>query len=211
METDDVAGDALAETDDQDIPLEEEPAEPLEPAPEVITELAAACVRFVRSRTGVELDFSQDTLSLLDYYVAEARTEAGGKAQIVELVQSVAGAYLGEVLRLVFGGYWFAEGEQEGWRVDLSRVYLTFNPLGMVREALTLVAQDGWHASLETDPAERAALAERLALLPPVPDDEYFAPTTRFDVVSIAFHALRARMEEQGLGDVRFGPDDYRN
>jgi hypothetical protein len=43
-----------------------------------------------------------------------------------------------------------------------------------------------------------------------VEDDEFFAPSTRFDVVSILVDALLARMEAQGLANVRFTPDDYR-
>src|SRR5262249_23743923 len=109
-----------------------------------------------------------------------------------------------------FGGTWFAEGEQDGWRLDFSRVFLTFNPIGMAREALLLEPQEGWHAHLETDPGEREELEMRLAALPQVDEEEYFAPTTRFDVVNIAYDALRAKMQAAGLGDVRFGAEDYK-
>jgi hypothetical protein len=46
--------------------------------------------------------------------------------------------------------------------------------------------------------------------LPQVDEEEYYAPTTRFDVVNIAYEALRARMQSAGLGDVRFGMEDYK-
>ncbi len=207
----DAHGNAMEDADtDVDIPDAEEPDEEVEPAPAVIAELAAACVRFVATRYGVMLDFAPDTLSLVDQWVQDARVDVAANPQTVDLVQGAAGAYLGEVIRLAFGGAWFAEGEQDGWRVDLSRVYLTFNPIGMVREALVLETQEGWHAHLETDVAEREDLARRLAALPEVPDHEYYAPTTRFDVVHIAYEALRATMRAAGLDDVRFGPDDYR-
>jgi hypothetical protein len=218
--SDDVAGSAQAATaegeafDDEttipDGPDAEPPPEELTPPPHAVAELAAACVRFVATRYGVMLDFEPDTLSLVDQWVRDARVEIAVKPQTIDLVQGAAGAYLGEVVRRAFGGAWFAEGEQDGWRVDLSRVFLTFNPIGMVREALLLEPQEGWHAHLETDPAERDDLERRLEALPEVPDDEYFAPTTRFDVVHIAYEALRSRLRESGLADVRFGPEDYK-
>jgi hypothetical protein len=91
----------------------------------------------------------------------------------------------------------------------LSRVYLAFNPLGMAREALTMSDADGWGAFLQLDEAERDAVEGRLAALPEVDEADFYLPTTRFDVLQIATSALRARMEASGLGDVRFGPDDY--
>jgi hypothetical protein len=216
--SDDVAGGARAADplgnpiDDDDAPTieTEAPEEELEPPPPIVAELAAACVRFVATRYGVMLDFTPETLSLVDQWVHDARVELAVSPQSIDLVQGAAGAYLGEVIRRAFGGSWFAQGEQDGWRVDLSRAFLTFNPVGMVREALLMETQEGWHAHLETDVAEREDLERRLAALPEVPDDEYYAPTTRFDVVHIAYEALRATMRAAGLDDVRFGPEDYR-
>jgi len=216
--SDDVAGGARAadadgnamDDADPDTIVDEPPPEEVAPPPPVVAELAAACVRFVAAKYGVMLDFTPETLSLVDQWVRDARGEIVAKPQTLDLAQGAAGAYLGEVVRRAFGGSWFAEGEQDGWRVDLSRVFLTFNPVGMMREALLLEPQEGWHAHLETDPAEREELDRRLAALPQVEDEEYFAPTTRFDVVHIAYEALRAHMRAAGLEDVRFGPDDYK-
>jgi hypothetical protein len=203
-------GEAIDDHDTVETPAAELPAEEVAPPPAIVAELAAACVRFVATRYGVMLDFEADTLSLVDQWLRDARVEIAVKPQTLDLVQGAAGAYLGEVVRRAFGGEWFAEGDQDGWRVDLSRVFLTFNPVGMVREALLLEPQEGWHAHLETDPAEREDLERRLEALPEVPEEEYFAPTSRFDVLHIAYEALRARLRESGLDDVRFGPGDYR-
>jgi hypothetical protein len=207
--TDDVAAAASA-PEEQVHAADDELDEETSPPPPAVAELAAACVRFVATRYGVMLDFEPDTLSLVDQYVADARAEVVAKPSTAEVVQSSVGAYFGEVVRRRFGGSWFAEGEHDGWRVDLSRVWLTFNPIGMAREALFLEPQEGWHAHLEMDPAERGDVERRLEALPRVPDDEYFAPTTRFDVLEIAHDALRARMIAAGLGDVRFGSEDYK-
>jgi hypothetical protein len=61
------------------------------------------------------------------------------------------------------------------------------------------------------DNAEKGDILARLARLPEVSDDEYYAPSTRFDVVEIAVDALRAKMIASGLGGVRFTPLDYGN
>jgi hypothetical protein len=191
--------------------------------PAHVLELALGCVRFVEARYGVALDFDPDTLGLLDQWVSDARDAEGGEhgatsgevspgSPTVELVQAAAGAYLGEVIRRQFGGTWHAPegfGTWADWRVCLAPVYCAFNPIGMAREALTLEPQDGWHAHFELDPAEADAVHARLAALPEVGEKEYYAPSTRYDVVCIVVEALRESMRARGLGDVAFTAEDY--
>ncbi len=193
-------GEAREEVDEEEVAA----------APREVAELAASCVRFVGAKYKVALDFTPDTLSLVDQYLRDARAESVARPETVELVTAAAGAYLGEVIRLRFGGYWQTTGDHSAWRVLLSRVYLAFNPIGMAREALLLVDQDGWHAHFETDPGEREIVDARLRGLPEVEEDEYFAPTTRYDVVNLTYEALRSHMQENGTSDVRFTPEDYR-
>jgi hypothetical protein len=216
-ETDDVSG--AASPADDDFPTDEadraesEPDadEPvaLEAPPPQVAELAAACVRFVAARYGTTLDFAPDTLSFVDHWVRDARVDVLERPEAAEVVQSSAGAYLGEVIRHAFGGHWVADGAYPEWRLELERVYCSFNPIGMAREALMLDSDEAWHAHFELDPAESEEMEQRLAALPSVPDDEYYAPSTRFDVVSILFEALRAGMRARGLADVRFTAEDY--
>jgi hypothetical protein len=186
-------------------------------APPGVLELAGACARFVEARYGVALDFDPDTLSLLDQWVRDARDEAADKPEVAQLVQSAAGAYLGEVIRRQFGGFWDVGGSEGSptladvaeWRLQLAPAYCSFNPIGMVREALFLEPQDGWHAHFELDPAEAESIEARLAALPEVEEDDYYAPSTRYDVVCIVIDALRDGLRARGLGDVTFGPEDY--
>ncbi len=179
------------------------------PAPPVIVELVAACTRFVAAKYKVPLDGTSDTLSLVDQYVRDARAAVKARPETVDLVAGACGAYLGEVVRQRFGGSWFADGEYAGFRLYLKHVYLAFNPLGMVAEALLEEDQPGWHAHLEMDPADREEIEARLAALGPVGEGDYFLPTMRFDVIEVAVEALRARMEARGEGSVTFEPDDY--
>ena len=207
-----------AEEDERDDELDEDaehtredlpPPEELEPPPPAILEAVSACVRYVHAKYGVLLDGTQDTLSLLDQYVKDARAEIAAKPAAIELLATSAGAYLGEVMRRELGGEWFAEGDPSGYKLYFSRVFLTFNPIGMAREALVGGEQEGWNAHLTMDPAEEDDVKARLAALPEVDDDEYLLPTTRFDVVCIVFEHLRTRAIKSGMADVRFTRDDY--
>jgi hypothetical protein len=215
-ETDDVSGAARparespCEADDEEASERSSPAfVETKPAPPQVAELASACIRFVGARYGATLDYEPETLSFLDQWVRDARTEMGRRAEVADVVQSTAGAYLGEVIRRSFGGEWIAEGDPSGWRLCLSEVYCAFNPIGMAREALRLEPTEGWHAHFELDPGERDAVEERLAALPQVDSDEYYAPSTRFDVVEILVDALRSGMRARGLADVHFTLEDY--
>jgi hypothetical protein len=220
-ETDDVSGAARpahgdSAPDEAEELQEEQPADPPEeevgpqpPPPPQVAELAAACVRFVATRYGAALDFAPETLSFVDHWLREARVEMVDRPEVADIVQAAAGAYLGEVIRQTFGGYWVAEGDHADWRLELERVYCAFNPIGMAREALWLEAAEGWHAHFELDPGEAEVMQQRLAALPAVSDDEFYAPSTRFDVVSILYEALRTGMRARGLSDVRFTPEDY--
>jgi hypothetical protein len=215
-DTDDVAGAARAASasipdDDAEEPLPEPAPNPdcEAPPPSEVAELSAACVRFVAARYEGALDFSPETLSYVDQWLRDARAEIPERPEAADVVQAAAGAYLGEVIRRAFGARWVVEGGHSEWKLCLSSVYCAFNPIGMAREALLLEPAEGWGAHLELDPGEGEAIEQRLAALPPVEDDEYYAPTTRFDVLCILVDALREAMRAQGLGDVRFAPEDY--
>jgi hypothetical protein len=62
---------------------------------------------------------------------------------------------------------------------------------------------------LELDEDDAVAVAERLADLPPVTDDEFYAPSMRLEVLDIAVEAVRQRRLAEGDGDAILGPDDY--
>jgi hypothetical protein len=201
--------------EDDAAPPEDEAEDPqdhdVDDPPMAVAELAAACVRFVGTRYGVMLDFAPETLSLLDQWLRDARAELQINGKPMELVQSAAGAYLGEVIRRQFGGQWVVDDEAPKWRLFMSTVYCTFNPLGMAREALFLQPAEGWHAHFELDPGETEEVETRIATLCAVTDEEYYSPSTRYDVLSIIVDALRATMRARGLDDVRFAPKDYRD
>jgi hypothetical protein len=180
------------------------------PPPANVLELAASCVRFVGQKYEVALDFTPDTLPVVDQYVRDAQKEIAERPQTIGILAASVGAYLGEVMRRQFGAFWFSEGDYAGWRLYFTHVYLACNPLGMVLEALAPEEAEGWHAHFEIDPGDADVVAERLAKLPEVEAELFSMPTTRIEALTVVFEALRSHMESQNTGDVRFGPDDYR-
>jgi len=101
-----------------------EPPDPVEvgllaaPAPAAVLDLAEACVRYVERAVGVKLDFTPETLPLLDHYIGGARDVLSGRArptegaEPVDLVAQAAGAYLGEVIRRRHPCWW-RSGDKE--------------------------------------------------------------------------------------------------
>jgi hypothetical protein len=65
-------------------------------------------------------------------------------------------------------------------------------------------------ALFELDEDDRDAVADRLAQLPPVPPEEYYAASTYVELIDILVDALRARRVAAGMEpDAHLEPDDY--
>ncbi|MGZ3419132.1 MAG: hypothetical protein ACXVEF_31150 [Polyangiales bacterium] len=174
-------------------------------APPEVEELAKACIDFVERATGVRLDFTSETLPVLDHYLRGARGEVATKPELLEVVAASAGAYLGEVLRRKLPLRWFAPpGEHRRFRVELENAFLSFNPIGIAVEALHLDAAEGWGAHFRMRPEDEKKAAAALARLPEVDEEEYFAPSSRLEVLEIVVDAITG-----GVGDRVYGPDDY--
>lgn len=230
------SGDGHHGPDEQDVENEGEgpsegelaPAEPearvVGDAPQVIAELAAACVRHVQKALGVTLDFTAETLPLLDHYLAEAQKTIVGRSEddvkaamatLPVLVQT-AGAYFGEVVRRRYPSWWRTEGDDPmGYRVELETVYLAFSPMLFMYEALARdLAVQGDQAvfeaaQIEMDEEDQKAAAERLAELE-VSDEEYYAPSTRLEAIDVCVATIRARrMAEGDPVEMALTPEDY--
>jgi len=186
-------------------------SEPLAP-PDAVAELADACVRFVERKLGVRLDYSLETLPVLDHYLVQARTEVRDRPELIPLLVNAAGAYFGEVVRRRVPSWWhMPTTDPTSWQIQAEPVYLWFEPVGMAYDALLggERAEDDPMAKLEIDEEDREALEVRLSELPAVEEDEFFALSTRLEVIDIAADVIKARMVENGLGDVVFTAEDY--
>lgn len=186
------------------------------PPPDSITDLAHACVRFVERAVGVKLDFTVETLPLLDHYLAGARSvleqrEAIARGEPLELVAQAAGAYLGEVIRRRHASWWRLGAGGDDHRLELHRVHLVIHPVVLVNEALSpdldRTAQD--LAGFDLDDADLEAAARRLAELPDVDLEEFVRPSTRLEVLDIIVDAVRADHASDGADPLALEPRDY--
>ena len=182
------------------------------PAPPEVTELAEACVRFVHRAVGVTLDFTPETLSVLDHYVTSAALEAKGRPEALDLVARAVAAYFGEVIRRAYASWWHAGVDDiVSWQLRFEPVFLTLSPYALACSAMGLGEEvEGLgDAGLVIDEDEIDEIASHLAMLPPVPDDEFRLLTTRLDVIQIVVDQLKARAGKRGLGEVQFDDGDY--
>jgi hypothetical protein len=185
--------------------------------PEAVLELAEACRRFVKSALGVELDYEPETLSLLDHYVEQARTAAVLRPETLNVIARSVGAYFGEVVRRRHTSWWHLEGEDPTyWQVQFEPVYLALSPIALIYDSLLRADREPVGddegaplSQLELEEEDRAAVGARLADLPPVSDVEFYALSTRLEVIDIAVDAMRARRLAAGEPDAHLTPDDY--
>jgi hypothetical protein len=68
---------------------------------------------------------------------------------------------------------------------------------------------DSTFSGFELPEADCTALIERLADLPGVSENEYWAPSTRLEVLDIAVDALLAKRARDPVRTRPYGPDDY--
>jgi len=184
-------------------------------SPAEIVDLAASCVRFVERATKVALDGSPETLPILDHYLKGSASPAAAREEARELVVLAAGAYLGEIVRKRYPSWWRLDDGVTEARIEFRDVFLAFSPMQMVRDALDAYAasdegeRDSDAAFFELDDADRPDVEMRLAELPPVPHEEYYAPSTRIEVLDIAVDAIRAKRIASGDPELALEPEDY--
>ncbi len=201
------------------LPTPDAPAQLPEPNAQVL-ELASACVRFVNTMVStlsgkaspdLAPDYTPETLSLLDYYVAESRRSLVNRPEAIPLTASAVGAYLGEVVRRQHRCWWRTdEGDPATWRLDFEAASLSFYP---VQVAQTLLSpEDGdeepW-SGFELREEDRDAIAARLSELPPVSEEDYLLPSTRLEVLDIALETLLGKLVDDPYAKRALTPADY--
>lgn len=195
--------------------MEKLPAREVPAPPEAVAELADSCVRFVERKLGVRLDYTPETLPLLDHYLSEARGEVRDRRELLPLLVNGAGAYFGEVVRRRLPSWWhMPSSDPSSWQIQAEPIYLWFEPVAVAYDALlhgeAAEGEEGEAmARLEIEDDDREALEQRLSELPPVSDEEFYALSTRLEVIDIAADVIKARMIENGLGEVVFTVEDY--
>jgi hypothetical protein len=158
-----------------------------------VHDLAERTVEFVRRAVGIVLDYTAETMPLLDHYLVEVPDE---QLETVALVSATAGAYFGEVLRRVLGGEWLdTEGDPLEWELVLvSGVKLA--PGAFAREAI--LTTDTGEAVYDVPEGDRAAVEDALTAKGEVPEDEYYSLSGRLETLQLiedvmaAAHASRS-------------------
>jgi hypothetical protein len=172
-----------------------------------IVELAAGCILAVERASGVQLDFTQDTLPFLDHYVTQVRDAAG---DVQGLVASMCGAYFGEVVRRGLGParWFFPMDAPEDVRLEFEDVFLSFNPVGMALEAIAGETLEGAGSHFEVLPSDRDRVKSALDLFGDAREEDYLRFGVRFEAVEQVVHTL-ATLEMQHEPPRKFGPDAY--
>ena len=202
--------DCCVENEDEDFEQGEVPTVDV-PAPDSIAELCAQCVEYVHRAVGVTLDFTSETLPIVDHYLSLVRTSTGEQPALLSLVANSIGAYFGELVRQRVNGFWLMTSpDVHDWHVCGRSVFFRFNPIGVAYEA---IAQAQEHAGpggeIKLAREDEALIAERLAIAPTVPADQYYLLSTRLEAIDIVVETLRLAMDAGGQESVEFEPHDY--
>jgi hypothetical protein len=182
--------------------------------PAQIGDWAEACRTFVKEALGIELDYTPETLPLLDHYV---RTKASPATDEVRgLLTPPLGAYFGEVVRRSLdadGVRWHAppgNDALESHRLEFEAFFLCFNPIGVALEVLLADDAEGYGAHFqlldESRPAVEAALAESES----VSADDYYTFTMRYETLELVVSVLLGLETKLGGQPRRFSRDVYR-
>jgi hypothetical protein len=181
------------------------------PAPDEIAVLYGLCVEYVSRAIALPLDFSDETLPILDHYVSLARESIANRPEVAPVISRAIGAYFGELVRRRINGYWLIPNpDVHSWRVCARTVFLSLNPIGVACEVL---AQGDDHVgpsgALHLAPEDQAIVADRLSMAPPVPAGEYYLLSTRLEAIDFVVETLRLAMERGGHASVEFETEDY--
>lgn len=182
-------------------------------APDQIVELYGVCIEYVRRALGIELDFTDETLPILDHYLSVARADIEGRPELARILYTAVGAYFGELIRRRVNGYWLMPNPDfHNWRVCARHVFLSLNPIGVICEAMAQSDDhEGPSAEMHLAPEDRELVAERLAKAPPVPESQYYLLTTRLEAIDITVEILRLAMQTGGHSSVEFDVEDYQS
>jgi hypothetical protein len=157
------------------------------PPPGAVHDLAERTVEFVRRAIGIALDYTPETLPVLDHYLQGVPDD---NVETVALVAATAGAYFGEVARRVLGGEWSAtEGPPTEWELVVAGS-LRLAPGAFAREAI--LTEDTGEAVYDVPDGDREAVEDALEAKGPVAEDEYYSLCGRLETMQLIADVLAA-------------------
>ncbi|MBI4508633.1 MAG: hypothetical protein HY698_03280 [Deltaproteobacteria bacterium] len=159
------------------------------PPPSVVFELAERAVEFVRRSLELTLDYTPETLPILDHYLTMVPRD---QPDTVELVAAAAGAYFGEVVRRALGGAWdISAPSVKDFRVRLPGD-VTMSPIGFCAEAILQSEVEGYDGSFEVPAAARSLVEEALEEKEEVAAEEYYSLSGRLETLMLVVDQVAA-------------------
>jgi hypothetical protein len=172
--------------------------------PREVAEYASRTVEYVRRAVGLVLEYDSDTLPLLDHYLGTVPAE---QPAAVALVVATSGAYFGEVVRRRLGGRWEGTSEEIAeWRVILP-TGVQFSPAGLVAAAIAREEVEDFDSGLDAPPRMRPYLAEALARMGEVTEDDFYSLCGRLDTIEHV-HEVLVGVAARLIGDADAGDPD---
>lgn len=176
--------------------------------PQAVSERLELAKSELQGAFGIELDFGDASLALVDCYLATRLAEATSERRPALL--EAMGCYFGEVARRLLAGRWRVFGDSPLlWRIELSACYLYFHPIGMAGEVLLGCESDRYDGSFATLDELRAPLEERLSMAPPLSESAYYSLSGRMETLQLVADWLVARQLLSSEGPRRYGPKEY--
>ena len=173
-------------------------------------DLALGSFRLVKEKLDFELDFTPETLPVVDHYLLSLREEDGGRPdeKVVSVVAPCVGAYFGEVVRRSLPGtrWHVVKDDYRRWRIEGAESFVCFNPIGVALEALHREALPGWEAHLTLLADQREAVERSLAASGAVREDDFFRLAVRHEVLEQTLSVLEQIARQTGVPRA-FGPD----
>lgn len=176
-------------------------------------------------------------LAFVDHYLSLLRDET--REPIITLVAAGAGAWFGELVRREMGGQWIGDGnEPRRLRLLLEPQFMHFSPVDMAFEAIfasevepgdpripagaeldgtfhlrkrsaNAEAEPEAEAEAEAEPSDHEWVTERLADTSPLPEDQFYSLTVRFETLSLILELLASRDLARGREPTRYHLNDY--
>lgn len=177
--------------------------------------------------TTLVLDGSVTSLAYVDHYLGLVRGES--RAPIVELVAASAGAYFGELVRREFstrpsgpeGAIWAGRADDpRSLRLLMTPHFLHFSPVALAWAAI--LGRDPDDDDLDTafhldtrrgdDPAapsDADFILEHLQSVAPIPEDQFYTLTARFETLGLILGLLSERRAMAGSDPHTYTLADY--
>jgi hypothetical protein len=175
-----------------------------------VEDLAKTCVAYVEKALSLTLDYTPETLPILDHYVRTRATRP--KDELADLLQPTLGAYFGEVVRRSLqGARWHAPAEDYAeYRIEFDPFFLCFNPIGVAAEVLAQDDVEGFGTHFQLLDEARPVVEDALAKSESVSVDDYYSFSTRYETLELVADVLMSLESMSQKHPRRFGPEVYR-